>query len=72
MEGIERGLRVATCREEKAKQFRNSLKSHMKDPHERNNQRCLLSWLKIGAWGLGLSVNKAETPSPRIHLPMCV
>lgn len=63
---------MATCREEKAEQFRNSLKAHMKDPHEENNQRCLLSWLEIGAWGLGLSINKAETTCPRIHLSMGV
>ena len=63
---------MATCREEKAKGFRNSLKAHMKDTYEGNNQRCRLSWLKIGAWGLGLSTNKTETTSPRIHLPMCV
>lgn len=62
---------MATCREEEAKRFRNSLKAHMKDPHEGNNQRCLLSRLRLGL-GFRMSVNKAETPSPDSFAYVCV
>lgn len=41
----DRSLRVPYCREEKAKSSRDSLKVHLKDPHEGNNQRCLPSLL---------------------------
>lgn len=47
IQGKDRGLRMAYHREEKAKRFRKSLKSHMKNPPEGSNHGYLPSPLDM-------------------------